>query len=169
MALSEKPVVAGGALTRLRRAKLSQIRGREVGVRGYLSESLVTGGHLVQVLIVIIVIARGPQELKGEVTNERRGSVVHKEELPLETVTRCELGLTRMDNWKLSDQLGRHQPPRRHEDSLVAGRAQPVGGQLGDRAGLDGYFVLLVRHGAVRGLGGVHPLAEVSWQINKSN
>ena len=150
MALGEKPVVAGGALPSL-------------------SEGLVTGRNLVQVLVVIIVIARGAQELEGEVANERRGPVVHKEELPLEAVTRGELGLTRMDHWKLPDQLRRHQPPRRHEDSLVAGRAQPVGGQLGDRAGLDGYFVLLVRHGAVRGLGGVHPLAEVSWQINKSN
>ena len=118
-------------------------------MRGYLSESLVTGGHLVQVLIVIIVIARGPQELKGEVTNERRGPVVDKEELPLETVTRCELGLTRMDNWKLSDQLGRHQSPSRHEDRLVAGGAEPVGRQLGDGAGLDGQLVLIVRHPSV--------------------
>ena len=114
---------------------MSEIRGERE--RRYLSESLVTGGDLVQVLIVIIVIARRSQQLKGEVTNERRGAVVDKEELPLEAVTRCELGLTRMDDWKLSDQLRRHQPPRRHEDRLVAGGAQPVGGQLGDRAGLD--------------------------------
>ena len=114
---------------------MSEIRGERE--RRYLSESLVTGSHLVEVLIVIVVIARGPKELESEVTNERRGSVVHKEELPLEAVTRCKLGLTRMDDWKLSDQLRRHQPPRRHEDRLVAGGAQPVGGQLGDRAGLD--------------------------------
>ena len=98
----------------------------------YLSESLVTGCHLIQVLIVIIVIAGGPEQLKGEVANERRGSVVDKEELPLEAVTRRELCLTRMNDWKLPDQLRRHQPPRRHEDRLVAGGAQPVGGELGD-------------------------------------
>ena len=88
---------------------------------------------------MIVVIARGSQKLKSEVTNDWWGAVINKEKLPLETVTGGELCLTRMYDWEFSDELRCQKSPRGHEDGLVSSRSHrvgPVSSKLRDR-GLD--------------------------------
>ena len=54
MALGEEPIEAGGALPSL-------------------SEGLMTGSHLLQVLAVVVVVPRGPQQFESKVTLTETG------------------------------------------------------------------------------------------------
>ena len=67
----------------------------------YLHDGLVASGDLLQVVHVVIVVTRGAQQLKGQVTNDGRCSVVHKEELPLEAVLGGELGIRLVNHREL--------------------------------------------------------------------
>ena len=61
--------------------------------------------------------------------------MIYEEKLPLQAVSGCELCLTRMNHWKLSDELRSQQPPRGHEDRLVGSREEAVGPREGVRHG----------------------------------
>lgn len=70
---------------------------------------------LIDVVKVVVVIARRAQHLKGQVADDGWRPVVQEEELPLQAVSRRELALTRVHNRHLADQLGRLQSPSPHE------------------------------------------------------
>jgi len=64
LALGEEPVVARDVLSSL-------------------SKGLVGGSHSVQVVHVVVVVARRPKQLKRQVTYYGRGSVIQEQEFPL--------------------------------------------------------------------------------------
>lgn len=64
---------------------------------------------------MVVVIARRAQHLERQVSDYRGRPVVQEEELPLQTVPRCEFTLTRVHDGHLPDQLRRLQPASAHE------------------------------------------------------
>lgn len=77
------------------------------------------GHNAVQVVEVIVVVARGAQHLEWHVAYDGRRSMVEKEKLPFHAVLRGELVAGGIDDAHLAYQLRRLYAARAHKDQLL--------------------------------------------------